>query len=124
MMSNKNILIVDDDQDILETMQALLEYEGFKIRSADNVDDGIKMIEEFAPGVVLLDVMFPEKKTLGFEAAVRIKEKFPQMPVFMITAINREYSFNFVKEDISADEFFNKPIDYDLLVKTINKYIK
>jgi two-component system, OmpR family, alkaline phosphatase synthesis response regulator PhoP len=124
MMSNKKILIVDDDRDILETMQALLEYEGFEIRSAENVDKGIEMIDEYAPGVVLLDVMFPEKKTLGFEVAVRIKEKYPHLPIFMITAINREYSFNFSKDDIKADEFFNKPIDYDRLVKTIKKYIK
>lgn len=123
-MSNKKILIVDDDQDILETMQALLENEGFHIKSADNVEDGIKMIKEYDPGVILLDVMFPEKKTLGFEAAATIKKKYPQLPVFVITAINREYAFNFAKEDISADEFFNKPIDYDRLVKTINKYIE
>jgi DNA-binding NtrC family response regulator len=109
--------------DILETMQALLEYEGFAIRSVDNVEDGIKMIEEYEPSVILLDVMFPEKKTLGFEAAVKIKEKYPKLPVFVITAINREYAFNFEKKDVSVDEFFNKPIDYDRLVKTIKKYI-
>ena len=123
-MSNKKILIIDDDQDILETMQALLEYEGFEIRLADNVEDGINMIDDYKPGVILLDVMFPEKKTLGFEAAESLKEKYPKQPVFVITAINREYAFNFAKEDIKADEFFNKPIDYDRLVKTIKKYIE
>lgn len=122
IMSNKRILIIDDDQDILESMQALLEYEGFDIRLADKVENGIEMIEEYDPGVILLDVMFPEKKTLGFEAAEQIKGKYPKVPVFVITAINREYAFDFVKDDISAEEFFNKPIDYDRLIKKIKKY--
>jgi DNA-binding NtrC family response regulator len=124
IMGNNRILIIDDDQDILESMQALLEYEGFDIRLADKVDDGIEMIEKYDPGVILLDVMFPEKKTLGFEAAEKIKDRYPQLPVFVITAINREYAFDFAKDDIRAEEFFNKPIDYERLVKKIKKYVQ
>ena len=58
-MVNDKILIIDDDEDILETMGALLEYEGFKIHSADSVEKGIEMIPEVSPAVILLDVMFP-----------------------------------------------------------------
>ncbi len=122
-MNNERILIIDDDQDILETMEALLGFEGFTIRLADNVEEGIEMIGEYKPGVILLDVMFPEKKTLGFEAAEEIKKSFPDIPVFVITAINREYAFGLEKKDVKADEFFNKPIDYDRLVKTIKQYV-
>ncbi|MCK5571044.1 MAG: response regulator, partial [Spirochaetes bacterium] len=67
-MANNRILIIDDDEDILETMGALLEYEGYEIHSADSVEKGIEMITENPPDVILLDVMFPEKKTRGFEA--------------------------------------------------------
>jgi len=122
-MANDRILIIDDDEDILETMGALLEYEGFKIHSADSVEKGIEMIPEISPGVILLDVMFPEKKTRGFEAAGEIKEKYPDMPIFVITAINREYAFDFTKDDIKAEEFLNKPVDINKLVKLINKYV-
>ena len=122
-MVNDKILIIDDDEDILETMGALLEYEGFKIHSADSVEKGIEMIPEVSPVVILLDVMFPEKKTRGFEAAGEIKEKYPDVPIFVITAINREYAFDFTKDDIKAEEFLNKPVDINKLVKLINKYI-
>ena len=67
------ILIIDDDLDILETTGSLLEYEGFEIHSADTVEKGLEMIERIAPDLILLDVMFPEKKTRGFEAAGEIK---------------------------------------------------
>ena len=121
-MAKEKILIIDDDEDILETMGAILEYEGFQIHSADSVEKGIEMIPEISPAVILLDVMFPEKKTRGFEAAGEIKEKYPDVPIFVITAINREYAFDFTKDDIKAEEFLNKPVDINKLVKLINKY--
>ena len=122
-MENNKILIIDDDLDILETMGSLLEYEGFEIHSADTVEGGIEMIDKISPNLILLDIMFPEKKTRGFEAAGLIKEKHPQLPILVITAINREYSFDFSTEDIKVEEFINKPIKINRLVEIIRKYI-
>ena len=122
-MGNKTILIIDDDRDILETTGALLEYEGFVIHSAETVEEGIQMIETVHPDIILLDIMFPEKKTKGFEAAKTIKEKYPQLPILAFSAINREYAFDFAKEDIKAEEFINKPVETNKLVELINKYI-
>ena len=120
-MSSKTILIIDDDKDILETTGALLEYEGFVIHSAETVEEGIQMIETVCPDIILLDIMFPEKKTKGFEAAKTIKEKHPQLPILAFSAINREYAFDFAKEDIKAEEFINKPVETDKLIELINK---
>ena len=122
-MAQKKILIIDDDEDIIETVTILLENEGFSISSADNVEKGLELIRNIKPDLVLLDIMFPEKKTRGFEAAAQIKEIQPDLPVFAFTAINREYSFDFSKEEIQADEFINKPVATDKLVKLINKYL-
>ncbi len=118
------ILIIDDDLDILETMGSLLEFEGFEIHSAETVERGIEMVGELSPDLILLDIMFPEKKTLGFEAATEIKQKYPDLPVFVLTAINREYAFDFNKDDIKAEEFLNKPVKIDRLVKLIRNYVK
>jgi DNA-binding response OmpR family regulator len=117
------ILIIDDDLDILETMGSLLEYEGFEIHSADTVQKGMELIDSIAPDLILLDVMFPEKKTRGFEAAAEIKAKHSKIPIFMLTAINREYAFDFSKEDVKAEEFLNKPVKIDRLIKLIRNYI-
>ncbi|MBI9099644.1 MAG: response regulator [Spirochaetaceae bacterium] len=122
-MAQKTILIIDDDLDIIETVTILLKNEGFSILSADNVEKGLEMIKGDNPDLVLLDIMFPEKKTKGFEAANQIKEINPDLPVFAFTAINREYNFDFSKEEIKADEFINKPVATDKLVELINKYL-
>lgn len=117
------ILIIDDDLDILETTGSLLEYEGFEIHSAETVEKGLAMIDSLAPDLILLDVMFPEKKTRGFEAASEIKSRHPKIPIFVLTAINREYAFDFSKEDVPADEFLNKPVKIDRLVRLIRTYL-
>jgi two-component system response regulator VicR len=119
----KKILIIDDDQDILETTGSLLESEGYAIHSAETVERGIEMIGEVQPDLILLDIMFPEKKTRGFEAAGQIKGRHPQIPIFMLTAINREYAFDFSKEDVPAEEFLNKPVRIEKLVKLIKSYL-
>lgn len=123
-MAQKKILIIDDDLDIIETTGALLEYEGFEIHSAESVASGIEMIEKISPDLILLDIMFPEKKTRGFEAATEIKEKYPDLPIFALTAINREYAFDFAKEDIKAEEFINKPVETDKLIRLIKQYVE
>ena len=123
-MAGNKILIIDDDHDILETIGALLKFEKFEIFSADTVEKGIEMIGTVSPDLILLDIMFPEKKTRGFEASKEIKEKYPHIPIFALTAINREYAFDFNTEDISAEEFLNKPIKTDTLVALIRQYLQ
>ena len=123
-MAKTVVLIIDDDQDIIETTGALLEYEGFAVHSAEKVEDGISMIDEIAPDIILLDIMFPEKKTRGFDAAHEIKTKHPDLPIIAFSAINREYAFDFAKEDISADEFVNKPVETERLVELIRKHVE
>jgi CheY-like chemotaxis protein len=118
------ILIIDDDLDILETMGSLLEHEGFEIHSAETVEKGMESIASLTPDLILLDVMFPEKKTRGFEAAAEIKAKYPKIPLFVLTAINREYAFDFNKDDVKAEEFLNKPVKIDRLVKLIRNYVQ
>ncbi|MHB9029816.1 MAG: response regulator [Candidatus Latescibacterota bacterium] len=122
-MSKEKILIIDDDRDILETTGSLLRHEGFDIYFSETVEKGIEMIDTVVPDLILLDIMFPEKKTRGFEASGEIKEKYPHIPVFVFTAINREYAFDFNKDDVKAEEFINKPIKTDNLVALIRKHI-
>ncbi len=122
-MDKSKILIIDDDQDILETTGSLLEHEGFEVHSAETVERGIEMIKEISPDIILLDIMFPEKKTRGFDAAIEIKAKYPNVPIFVFSAINREYAFDFSKDEIKAEEFINKPVETEKLVRLINKYL-
>ncbi len=117
------ILIIDDDSDILETTGSILAYEGFEIHTADSVERGLELAEKVSPDIVLLDIMFPESKTRGFEAAKELKARHPNLPIIVLTAINREYAFDFTEQDIKADEFLNKPVRTKKLVELIRQHI-
>ncbi len=119
----QRILIIDDDEDIIETVGSLLKFEGYNIDFATTTEQGVEMIKDAPPDLVLLDIMFPDKKTKGFDAAGEIKTINPNLPLFVFTAINREYAFDFSKDDIKADEFINKPVKVDRLVEKIKQYI-
>lgn len=118
------ILIIDDDEDIADNIQVLLSYEGFEVIVANHVEEGLEKIKNENPELVLLDIMFPEGKTLGFETAIDIKKLRPKLPVFAFSAINRDYSFDFQKEDAHVEEFLVKPVDSKSLVNLINKYLE
>ena len=118
------ILIIDDDHDILETTGSILAYEGFEIHTADSVERGMELVAKVSPDIVLLDIMFPESKTKGFDAARDIKAQYPNLPIIALTAINREYAFEFTQDDIKADELLNKPVRTKTLIDLIRKHIR
>jgi DNA-binding response OmpR family regulator len=117
------ILIIDDDNDILETTGSILAHEGFEIHTADSVERGLELADKVSPDIVLLDLMFPESKTRGFDAAREIKLRHPKLPIIILTAINREYAFDFTKQDIKAEEFLNKPVRSNKLIELIRQHI-
>ena len=117
------ILIIDDYNDILETTGSILAHEGFEIHTADSVERGLELAEKVSPDIVLLDLMFPESKTRGFDAAREIKLRYPKLPIIILTAINREYAFDFTKQDIKAEEFLNKPVRSNKLIELIRLHI-
>ncbi len=117
------VLIIDDDLDILDTTGVILEDEGFEVHTADSVEQGMGLIETLAPDVVLLDIVFPESTTGGFEAAREIKAKFPRLPIIAFSAVNREYSLTFTREQIQADEFLTKPVYASTLVQAIRRHL-
>ena len=119
----QRILIIDDDEDIIETVGSLLKFEGYNVDFATTTEQGVEMIKDDPPDLVLLDIMFPDKKTKGFDAALIIKDLNADLPLFVFTAINREYAFDFSKDDIKADEFINKPVKLDRLVEKIKQYL-
>jgi CheY-like chemotaxis protein len=117
------IVIIDDDLDILESTGALLESAGFQIHSVDSVEEGLAMIDGLSPDLVLLDLLFPEDPSAGYRTAGAIKEKYPDLPVFVLTSINREYALDFSRDDLPVDEVLTKPVRIEHLVELIHRYI-
>ena len=129
--SKKKILIIDDDLDILETMQSLLEFEGFQILSADSVEKGMEVIAQAKPDLILLDVMFPENPAGGFDLARAIRKTagIQGLPVILLTAINQELPMEFSSADIDkqwmpVQDFVEKPVALSVLLEKVGGLLK
>ena len=118
------IVIVDDNTDYLFTMKTFLTRNGYAVETAPDGQKGIDLIREEKPDLIMLDVMM-EATFSGFEVCRQIKNdtKLKKTPVIGITGMAEEVGVHFNKDDdseyFSPDAFFDKPVDKDVLLKTI-----
>ena len=115
------ILIIEDDRDIVETLEYNLKKEGFKTSKAYDGAQGLKLAEEKNPSLVLLDLMLPIIE--GLEVCRRLKKnpKTAHIPVIMLTAKGTETD-KVVGLEVGADDYLTKPFSNKELmarVKTI-----
>jgi DNA-binding response OmpR family regulator len=121
-VGNKKILLVDDEQDLVETMEMSLEAKGFEILKAYDGEEGLKLAIEANPDLIILDLMMP--KMNGYQVCWEIKnnEKTKHLRVIMLTAKAQE-SDKFWGYETGADDYVTKPFEMAELVKKINSFL-
>ena len=104
------VLIVDDEYIGRETLQSILEGEGYELEMAENGFQALEKAKKLLPDVILLDVMMPGMT--GFEVCQRIRSdpQIAEIPIIILTALDdRESLLNALKA--GADDFISKPFD-------------
>lgn len=119
------ILIVDDDEDFADVVAKVLGEAGHETQIELDTHSGLQSIDARRPDLLVLDVMFPEDSTAGFDLARTIRRKDETLPVLMLTAVNARFPLGFGSKDIDEDwlpvsDFLEKPVDLDLLVEKAN----
>jgi DNA-binding response OmpR family regulator len=122
-LTGKRILLVDDDNDILTSMQAVFEPTGAVIDTAGNGNKAVELAEKSQPDVVILDMMLPGRS--GFMVLEKIKSKKPRNAkpfVIMITG-NQGARHKLYAESQGVSEYFTKPVKLDKLMATVEKLL-
>jgi CheY-like chemotaxis protein len=130
-MSEITVLLVDDDFDFLQAHKVALEaQEGFKVYTACNGNEGMKIAQANHIDVAVLDVIM-DTLDAGFNLARQLRkdEKTKDIALILLTSVNKvnqdaEYSFTFSDQDLDdvwlpVDKFLDKPVKAELLIATI-----
>lgn len=123
VLAGKRILLVDDDNDILTSLQAAFEPTGATIDVAANGNKAVELAEKNAPDLVVLDMMLPGRS--GFLVLEKIKAKKPRNSkpyVIMITG-NQGARHKMFAETLGVNEYFNKPVKLDKLIASAEKLL-
>lgn len=101
----ERILLIEDDANLAEFTQWQLEHHGYQVRVALHGQEGLNILNEWPPDLVILDIMMPDMD--GWEIAERIREK-SDLPLIFTTALGTEKDI--VRGlDLGADDYLTKP---------------
>jgi len=120
-MNNKNILVVDDQEDILETIKDVLEDEGYQITTVDNANSADEILKTKNFNLILLDIWMPKKD--GITLLEEWSEKGVDIPVIIMSG-HGDIKTAVQVTKLGAISFLEKPLDLTKLITTVNEVLK
>ena len=118
------LLIVEDDPDILKLLDTTLTFSGYRVITARNGIEGLEVIHEQRPAIVIADIMMPKLDGFGLVHRLRINPETRDIPVVFITATyvtpeDRDFAYN-----IGATQFIQKPLNLEKFLGTIAELLE
>ena len=119
----KKVLIADDEPNIVTALEFLLQRNGHEVYVARNGDAALKLVNQYQPDLVLLDVMMPVKS--GYEVCQRMRERadWRHIKIIILTAKGRGVEMS-RGLSIGADLYMTKPFSTQELVAKINELLE
>ena len=120
MSKNKKVLIVDDEPNILLSLEFLMKKNSYDVFVARDGAEAMQIIEEQIPDIVILDIMMP--KVDGYEVCESVKshEHLKHIKVIFLTAKSKEADIKMGYE-VGADLYLTKPFSTRVLVKKVKE---
>jgi len=128
-MENAKILVVDDDQDIRDSLQVILEGQQYAVVTAADRAEGMQKVKSEKPDLLILDVMMSTWQD-GFEMARDLKKdaQFKDIPILMLTGVKDQTGIDFKSTAgdptwCPVDGFLDKPVEPHVLLSEIEKLL-
>ncbi|MCK5119648.1 MAG: response regulator [Candidatus Latescibacteria bacterium] len=121
-----SIKIIDDDVELAENLSLILEKQGYAVSTLDRTEGAVEDLVRNKPDLLILDIMFPENLSAGFDLARRIRQtrEIKDLPVILLTEVNQHFPTDFSSADIDPDwmpvqDFVEKPVDIESLLEKV-----
>lgn len=117
----EKIVVIDDDAKITSMLKRSLAFEGYAVTTASNGQEGLRLLLQEEPSLIVLDVMMPQID--GWEVCRRIREGGSEVPILMLTAKD-EVSDRVKGLDIGADDYLIKPFALEELLARVRSLLR
>jgi len=114
----KKVLVIDDDENAVKYLSVVLDENGYAVTSAHDGREGLQMLQDECPDLVVLDVMMPKKSGFTLFKQIRKEERFKDLPVLMLTGVAG------VLEELDEESEDTHSRPYDSLREALRKNIR
>ena len=114
----KSVLVVEDQIEMLESIQTILEMEGYRVLTASHGRAGLQMAREHNPDLILSDVMMPEMNGYDLLRELRATSGLESTPFIFMTALAESTDMR-RGMNLGADDYLTKPVSRESLLETI-----
>jgi len=120
--SGKSILIVDDDPESRWLLEHLMVSQGYEVRSTDFAEGAMRLLFNFTPDVVLMDIRLPGMNGLQLTRIIRLTSP-AKVPIVAVSAGDAEFAVQEAYE-AGCDGYIAKPVDAQTFAATVGGYIE
>jgi|WetSurMetagenome_2_1015567.scaffolds.fasta_scaffold00076_30 CheY-like chemotaxis protein len=121
-MAKEKIVVIDDSPIVRKLAELALEEEGYKVYTAEDGEEGLRICEEVRPAVILVDFIMPRISGYQFCEAARDNELLKDIPIILITGKGEDVGKKFA-EKFGVVDYFIKPFKSEVLVEKVNAII-
>jgi len=122
MAETKIVLVIDDDPDIIETVNTILTGKGYVVISATSGRQGFEVAQKINPDLVLCDMMMEEMDS-GMQAAQKIKRYNSEIPIYLVSSMADQIAATTQIREFGFIGFIQKPVDPARLISIVQSIL-
>ena len=120
---NRNILIIEDNDEVRDNMREILELSSYQVQTASNGKEGLEMALKNFPDIILCDIMMPELDGFGVLRALTNNPRTKNIPFIFVSAKTEKQDFR-AGMDLGADDYLTKPFNGNDLLSLVSARLK
>ena len=117
------LLVVDDVPDILELLNAMLEFKGYRVVTARNGQEALEVIEQERPALIIADILMPKMDGFSLVNRLRLNPQTRDIPVIFLSATYVAPEDKAFARTIGVTRFIEKPVDVESFLPMIAEYL-